>query len=111
MQWWMAGLVLSALVGLAARDIGRPGAASPAALLLLRAVGGMGLVAMAALSLRAGSSEGAAVAAVAAFPLLIGLTGGILRARPERRPAPVTLPRPAAARTGSEAPAEERRAA
>jgi hypothetical protein len=103
----MAGLALSALVGLAARDVGRPGRATEPALLLLRAVGGLGLVAMAALSLRAGSPEGAAVAGAAALPLLVGLTGGVLRARPERRerPAPVALPR-----TGSGAPpAAERR--
>lgn len=88
----MLGLALSALVGLGARDVGRPGVASAPALLLLRAVGGLGLVAMSALSLRAGSPEGALVAAVAAMPLLLGLTGGVLRARPERRATPITLP-------------------
>lgn len=71
-DWWMAGLALALLVGLGARDVGRPGVASAPALLLLRAVGGLGLVAMAALALRAGSPEGAAVAAVAAVPLLAG---------------------------------------
>ncbi len=110
MEWWMAGLALAALVALAARDVGRPGRAEGAALLMMRAVGGLGLVAMAALALRAGSPEGALVAAVAACPLLIGLTGGILRARPERAEAPVELRRhdaPAA----EAAPDEERRAA
>lgn len=108
----MAGLALSALVAIAARDVGRPGRATEPALLLLRALGGLGLVAMAALSLRAGSPGGAAVAGAAALPLLAGLTGGVLRARPERagRPAaPVALPRagagaaPAAGRDGRRA--------
>jgi len=109
-EWWIAGLALSALVGLAARDVGRPGRASAPALLVLRAVGGLGLVAMAALSLAAGSPQGALVAGVAAFPLLVGLTGGILRARPESRDRPVPLPRQSA---GPVAVAErqERRAA
>ena len=109
MEWWMAGLALSALVGLAARDVGRPGRASAPALLMLRAVGGLGLVAMAALSLRAGSSQGAVVAAVAAVPLLIGLTGGLRRPRAERPSQPVAIP-PAPAVTAS-ADAEEQRAA
>lgn len=108
MEWWMLGLALSVLVGFAARDVGRAGVSSAPALLLLRAVGGLGLVAMSALSLRAGSPQGALVAAVAAMPLLVGLTGGVLRARPERREAPVALarqgaPRPEAAREGRRA--------
>lgn len=111
MEWWMAGLALAVLVAVAARDVGRRGRAEGAALLVLRAVGGLGLVAMSALALRAGSPEGALVAAVAAFPLLIGLTGGILRARPESAAAPVEL-RPADAPAAAEAePGEERRAA
>lgn len=96
-DWWMAGLALALLVGLGARDVGRPGVASGPALLLLRAVGGLGLVAMAALALRADAPRAALVAAVAALPLLAGLTGGMLRTRPERRTAPVALPRPDAA--------------
>ncbi len=109
MDWWMAGLALALLVALGARDVGRPGVTSGPALLLLRAVGGLGLVAMAALALRAGSPEGALVAAVAALPLLAGLTGGMLRARPEVRTARLAVARarpPAAARQ-----AEERREA
>ncbi len=89
MDWWIAGLVLSALVGVAARDVGRPGRASAPALLVLRSVGGLGLVAMAALSVRVGSPGGALVAILAAVPLLAGLTGGVLRARPEARARPI----------------------
>lgn len=107
----MAGLALAIALGLAARDVGRPGAAEPAALLVLRAVGGLGLVAMAALGLRAGAGEAALVAAVGAVPLLIGLTGGVLR--PRERPGRVTpLESPAAApRSAESADDEERRAA
>jgi hypothetical protein len=107
-DWWMAGLALALLVGLGARDVGRPGVASGPALLLLRAVGGLGLVAMSALALRAGSPEGALVAAVAALPLLGGLTGGLLRARPEARPAPLAVAR---RRAPAAPPAAERREA
>lgn len=109
MEWWMAALALSALTGLAAHDVGRPGRASAPALLALRAVGGLGLVAMAALSLRAGSPQGALVAGAAALPLLLGLTGGILRPRERRAPAARLVPAPARARAGEDE--EERLAA
>jgi hypothetical protein len=106
----MAGLALALLVALGARDVGRPGVASGPALLVLRAVGGLGLVAMAALALRADSPEGALVAAVAALPLLAGLTGGLLRARPETRTARLVVAR-AQAPPASDAAAERREAA
>ena len=83
----MVGLALSALVALAAWDVGRPGNASPSALLALRAVGGLGLVAMAALSLSFGAEDAAAVAGVAAAPLIIGL----LRGSPRRTEADVAV--------------------
>ena len=108
MDWWMAGLALSALVGLASWDVGRPAGASAPALMALRAVGGLGLTAMAALALAAGSGPAASIAAVAAAPLLIGLTGGVRRPRAERAPIarPAAAPTPAR-RTGD----QERRAA
>lgn len=111
MGWWMAGCALSVLVALSVRDVARPGVVSAPALLVLRALGGLGLVAMAALSLRAGSSEGALVAGAAALPLLVGLTGGVLRARPDRRAAPTALPRRPAARPAPGAGDARRRAA
>ncbi len=87
----MVGLALSALVALAAWDVGRPGNASPSALLALRAVGGLGLVAMAALSLSFGAEDAAAVAGVAAAPLIIGLLRG-----PRRTEADVAVTVPVA---------------
>ena len=110
MHLWMLGGALSALVALGVWDVGRPDRADPSALLLLRAVGGLGLVAMAALALQAGSKAGALVAAATAAPLLLGLLGGVLR---EPREKPVADA--AAARPEREAPTplptEERRAA
>ena len=38
MHWWTAGLALSALLAWAAWDVGRPGRATAAALLTMRAV-------------------------------------------------------------------------
>jgi hypothetical protein len=63
-------------------DVGRPGRASGAALLVMRAVGGLGLLAMAAHALDTGAAAAAGVAAAAALPLI----SGVFR-RPEgRRP-------------------------
>jgi hypothetical protein len=114
MDLWMLGLALAALLALSAWDVGRPEKAERSALLLLRAVGGLGLIAMAALALQAGSDLGALVAAAGAVPLLLGMLGGALRE--PRRSAParaVPAPRvPPAARPQAEArPDEERRAA
>ena len=114
MEWWMLGLALAALLALSAWDVGRPGRAERSALLLMRAVGGLGLIAMAALALQAGSDLGALVAAAGAAPLLLGMLGGALR-EPRRSapPQPVPAPRvPPAVRPQAEAhPDEERRAA
>ncbi len=112
MEWWMVGLALAALLALSAWDVGRPGRAERSALLLMRAVGGLGLIAMAALALQAGSDFGALVAAAGAAPLLLGLLGGAIREpRRSQTPRPVPAPR---VRPVAEAPAhadEERRAA
>ena len=114
MDLWMLGLALAALLALSAWDVGRPGKAERSAVLLLRAVGGLGLIAMAALSLEAGSDLGALVAAAGAAPLLLGMLGGALR-EPHRSapPRPVPAPRvPPAVQAQAEARAdEERRAA
>jgi hypothetical protein len=111
MDLWMLGVALSALVVLGVWDVGRPGRAEPSAQLFLRAVGGLGLVAMAGLALQAGSSAGALVAAAAAAPLLLGLLGGALR---EPRQKPVARPSTAhreREQAPAPRPAEERRAA
>ena len=107
MELWMVGLALSALLVVAARDVGRPGNASAIGLLCLRAVGGLGLAAMAVLALRAGQPVAALVAGIGAAPLIGGLAG----ARRSRSAHPVRAT--AGAQTGADAPyaAEERRAA
>lgn len=111
MDWWMLGLALAALLALSAWDVGRAGRAEPSALLLMRAVGGLGLIAMAALALQAGSGAGAMVAAAGAAPLLLGMLGGALR-----EPRQKAVPRQVEARgerpvEPESAPSEERRAA
>ena len=114
MDWWMLGLALAALLALSAWDVGRPGKAERSALLLMRAVGGLGLIAMAALARQAGSDLGALVAAAGAAPLLLGLLAGAVR-EPRRSAKPRTVPAPRvrpAADAREAAPAgEERRAA
>ena len=113
MDWWMLGLALAALLALSAWDVGRPGRAERSALLLMRAVGGLGLIAMAALALQAGSDLGALVAAAGAAPLLLGMLGGALR-EPRRSATPRSVPAPRVRPAEAEAAAradEERRAA
>jgi len=110
MDVWMLGVALSALVALGVWDVGRPGRAEPSALLLLRAVGGLGLVAMAALALQAGSSTGALVAGAAAAPLLLGLVGGALR-EPREKPVADAPATDRERKAPAPLPAEERRAA
>ena len=114
MEWWMLGLALAALLALSAWDVGRPGRAERSALLLMRAVGGLGLIAMAALARQAGSDLGALVAAAGAAPLLLGLLAGAVR-EPRRSAVPRTVPAPRVRPTAdaqAAAPAgEERRAA
>jgi hypothetical protein len=114
MDWWMLGVALAALLALGAWDVGRRGRAERSALLLMRAVGGLGLMAMAALALEAGSDLGALVAAAGAAPLLLGLLGGAVREpRRSQTPRPVPAPRvPPVAQAQVAARAdEERRAA
>jgi hypothetical protein len=114
MDWWMLGLALAALLALSAWDVGRPGRAERSALLLMRAVGGLGLIAMAALALQAGSDLGALVAAAGAAPLLLGLLAGAVR-EPRRAQAPRTVPAPRVRAAADALPParadEERRAA
>lgn len=114
MDWWMLGLALAVLLAVSAWDVGRRGRAERSALLLMRAVGGLGLIAMAALALEAGSDLGALVAAAGAAPLLLDLLGGAVR-EPRRSRAPGTAPAPRV-RTAERAQVvagdcEERRAA
>lgn len=115
MDWWMAGLALSALLAWSARGAGRPGRATAPALMTMRAVGGLCLIAMAALALDAGARGAAVVAATGAAPLLLGLLGRVRQAPDERAAtrqgaAPAPEPVPDAAREAP-APHEERRAA
>lgn len=113
MDWWMLGLALAVLLAVSAWDVGRPGRAERSALLLMRAVGGLGLIAMAALALEAGSDLGALVAAAGAAPLLLGLLGGAVREpRRGRAPGTPTTPRVRPAeRAQVVTDGEERRAA
>ena len=109
MELGIIGLALTALLAVSARDVGRPGRASSAGLLGLRALGGAGLTAMAVTAVATGYPLAAAVAALGATPLLAGLAAPALRRRATR---PVTVrdtavvPDPHRA-----APAQERRAA
>ena len=104
----MVGLALSVLVALAAWDVGRPGNASPLALLALRAIGGLGLVAMAALALSFGAEQAAGVAALGAAPLIFGLLRGTRAADAE---VTVATPVAPAADAAARADEQERRAA
>ena len=108
MGWWTAGLALSALLAWAAWDVGRPGRATGPAPITMRAVGGLGLMALAALALQADAPLGALVAAVGAAGLLIGLLGRI-RQPAEARRAPDL--RVLTRSRGAEAGDEGRRAA
>ncbi len=113
MDWWMLGLALAVLLAVSAWDVGRPGRAERSALLLMRTVGGLGLIAMAALALEAGSYLGALVAAAGAAPLLLGLLAGAVR-EPRRSQKPRPVPAPRVRPEQAQAPAaadEERRAA
>ena len=107
-ELWMVGLALSAVLAVAARDVGRPGNASAIGLRCLRAVGGLGLAAMAFLALRAGHPLAALVAAAGAAPLVGGLVGS-RRAGRLVRPSPAS--RDVSARADAAPAAEERRAA
>jgi hypothetical protein len=105
--WWMAGAVLAVALMWSAWDVGRPGRASGGALLMMRAVGGLGLLAMAAHALDAGATAAAGVAAAGALPLV----SGVFR-RAEGRRAGDTADAPVAASTvPTSTGAEERRAA
>jgi hypothetical protein len=102
----MVGLALAALLVVAARDVGRPGNASGSGLLCLRAVGGLGLGAMALLALVSGQPQAALVAGAGAAPLLAALIASG-RGRRLTRPAALMRDAPAIADSGY----EERRAA
>lgn len=105
MGWWVAGAVLALGLMWSAWDVGRPGRASGAALLLMRAVGGLGLLAMAAHALDTGATVAAGIAAAGALPLI----GGIFRRAEGRRASAGTV---ASRVTGADAVATgERRAA
>ncbi|HMO00131.1 MAG TPA: hypothetical protein PKD59_12020 [Miltoncostaeaceae bacterium] len=114
MDWWMLGVALAVLLAWSAWDVGRPARAERSALLLMRTVGGLGLIAMAALALEAGSDLGALVAAAGAAPLLLGLLGGAVR-EPRRSKVPRAVPaprvRPAAQAAVAADDGRERRAA
>lgn len=107
----MVGAGLAALLAPAAWDVGRPGRVEPSALLALRAIGGLGLTALAALALQSGATAGALVAGAGAAPLLLGTLAGAVReprrARAEEAGAPVA----ADAGPAGEGPMGERRAA
>lgn len=109
MELGMIGLALSALLAVAARDVGRPGRSSPAGLLGLRVIGGAGLAVMAAMAVVAGNPVAALVAALGAAPLLAGLAAPALRRRATR--AVVVRETLVAPDPRYAAPAEERRAA
>lgn len=91
-QWWMAAVGLAVVLAWSAWDLGRAGRTSAPALTTLRAVGGLGLLAMAIEALLAGFTVAAAVAALAAAPLVGALAAGAHRAR--RPPVAVRVERP-----------------
>jgi hypothetical protein len=97
-QWWMAGVGLVVVLAWSAWDLGRAGRTSAPALGTLRAVGGLGLLAMAVDALVGGFPIAAAVAALAAAPLVAGLAAGGRRARRARIAARGMRTAPATAR-------------
>ena len=110
MELWMVGLALAALLVVSARDVGRPGRASAEGLLGLRAIGGLGLGAMAVMAVGSGHPIAAVVAGLGAAPLLAGLAAPLVRGRRVRLLAPV--PRTVVVPDSRDAsPVEERRAA
>lgn len=94
MGWWGAGAVLAALTMWAVWDAGRRSQASPAALGLMRVVGGLGLLIIGAHAVENGAGPLALIAAGPALALLAGIFHGI-RAPKGDRPAadaPATPP-------------------
>lgn len=73
MVWSTVGALVVALLAWSAWDAGRPGNATAPALLVMRTVGGLGLLVMAAHALDAGATAGAGLAGAAAVPLILGL--------------------------------------
>jgi hypothetical protein len=106
--WWVAGAVLALGLMWSAWDVGRPGRASGGALLVMRSVGGLGLLAMAAHALDTGATVAAGVAAAAALPLIAGLFRRPAARRRGAESGTVTTPSAASA-AGAGMP--ERRAA
>lgn len=80
----MAGAVLVVALAWSVWDVSRPRRATGAALLTLRAVGGLALLALASHALDAGATAGAAIAAAAALPLILGLFRGVIATRGAR---------------------------
>ena len=87
MQWWMAGVGLAVVLAWSARNLGRAGRTSASGLVTLRAVGSLGLLAMAVEALLTGFPVAASVAALAAAPLMAGLAVDARRARRARTAA------------------------
>lgn len=73
MVWATVGALVAVLLAWSAWDAGRPGRASGAALLVMRTVGGVGLLVMAAHALDAGAGTAATLAGAGALPLILGL--------------------------------------
>jgi len=110
-ELWMVGIGLSALLVVAARDVARPGRSSAGALLCLRAVGGLGLGAMALVALRGGAPAAALVAMLGAVPLLAPLGRAAAGSRRATRPEARASMAAVGSRRDEAEPAEERRAA
>jgi len=97
-QLWMVGGGLVVVLAWSVWDLGRAGRTSAPALGTLRAVGGLGLLAMAIEALIAGYPVAATIAALAATPLAAGLAAGARRGRRARAVVAVAAPAPAQGR-------------
>ena len=84
----MAGAVLVVALAWSVWDVSRPGRATGAALVTLRGVAGLALLALSAQALDAGATPGAAIAASAALPLILGLFRGVIATRAARESTP-----------------------
>ncbi len=77
MGWWVAGAALAVLTMWAVRDAGRNSQASRAALGLMRAVGGFGLLVIGAQAVQVGAGALALIALGPALALFAGIFKGI----------------------------------
>ena len=117
MGWWVAGAALAVLTMWAVRDAGRNSQASRAALGLMRAVGGFGLLVIGAQAVQAGAGPLALIAAGPALALFAGIFRGIRAPTTARRtddvheahPTETTHATPS--RTAEPTPTEHQRAA